>query len=154
MELKEEKELKELISKRDERMAKLNQFIKGNKIRYRFYRALKDIDVRFSDDKLICSIKKGTNLIGVGYGIGSNEFKKEIIFFTDVNELLKNKSIEFINDPVESLKIAESFNQFIIELEVFLTSQVLTHLDLYEEFLRIPDHLKPKIRNQIEEILK
>ena len=154
MELKEKEELTNLITKKDEKMKKLNQFIKGNKLRYRFYKSLKDIDVKFPDGEKICSIKKGTNLIGVGYGVGSNEFKKEIYFFTNVNELLKNKSIEFINDPVESLKIAENFNQFIIELEVFLTSQVLTHLDLYEEFLRIPDHLKPKVKNQIEEILK
>lgn len=154
MNKKEKKELKKILNEKSKKMQKLEFFVKENKIRYRFYKAIKDIEVYFADQKeLICTIKKGTNLIGVGYGVATPEFKKEIMYFTDINELKHNGAVEFINDPVESLKIAQEFKPLIDEIEIHLTGQFLTHINMYEDFIRIPEKIKENTKLQIERML-
>lgn len=110
-------------------------------MKYNFYVAKTDILFKFNDD-LEITIKKGEPLLRVGYGIAHWDLPLDSI--SNIN-YIQYKQEGLIEEETDEILIEEYKKQFsfIIEtLETDMTSQFLSILSTYGEFIKIPEVLK------------
>ena len=75
------------------------------------------------------------------------------MYFLRYDNLLKNKYIELVTDEKTKLVLAEAFKDVIAKAELKITTDVLTHIDLYSEFIRVPKEIRENIRKNFNDIL-
>lgn len=140
---------------KQEELKKLDKFVdkKTYKVKYDFYEAKEDISVLGPDKELLGKINKGDGILRVGYGLVVPNLPIETMYFLRYDNLLENKSIEPITDEVIKLGMAEAFEQIIDRINVRVTADVLSHLDIFSEFLVIPDVLKANVKEKFESLI-
>ena len=146
-----------LSKKQKEKVKELNHYLNKDKngIRYDFFFANEDITVLSPEDNQtpIGKINKEEAILRVGYGLVTPNLPIETMYFLRYDNLLKNKYIELVTDEKTKLVLAEAFKDVIAKAELKITTDVLTHIDLYSEFIRVPKEIRENIRKNFNDIL-
>ena len=146
-----------LSQRQKEHIKELNKFLNKDKngVRYDFFNALEDITILSPEDNQtpIGKINKGDAILRVGYGMVVPNAPVETMYFLRYDNLLRNKYIELITDEMSKLALAEAYKEIINKVELKITTDVLTHLDLFQEFIRVPKEIKENIRKDFNNIL-
>lgn len=146
-----------LSQRQKEKIRELNKFMNKDKngVRYDFFNALDDITILSPEDDLtpIGKINKGDAILRVGYGMVVPNAPIETMYFLKYDQLLKGKYIELVTDEMSKLALAEAYKDVINKVELKITTDVLTHLDLFQEFIRVPKEIKENIRTNFNNIL-
>lgn len=146
-----------LSQRQKEKIRELNKFMNKDKngVRYDFFNALDDITILSPEDDQtpIGKINKGDAILRVGYGMVVPNAPIETMYFLKYDQLLKGKYIELVTDEMSKLALAEAYKDVINKVELKITTDVLTHLDLFQEFIRVPKEIKENIRTNFNNIL-
>lgn len=146
-----------LSQKQKERVKELNHYLNKdkNRVRYDFFFANEDITVLSPEDNKtpIGKIINGEAILRVGYGLVTPNLPVETMYFLRYDKLLKDKYIELVKDEESKLILAKAFKDTIAKVELKITTDVLTHMDLYSEFIRVPKEIKENIRENFNNIL-
>lgn len=146
-----------LNQRQKEKVRELNKFMNKDKngVRYDFFNALDDITILSPEDDQtpIGKINKGDAILRVGYGMVVPNAPIETMYFLKYDQLLKGKYIELVTDEMSKLALAEAYKDVINKVELKITTDVLTHLDLFQEFIRVPKEIKENIRTNFNNIL-
>ena len=146
-----------LSQRQREKVKELNKFMnkEQNGVRYDFFNALDDITILSPEDNEtpIGKINKGDAILRVGYGMVVPNAPIETMYFLRYDQLLKGKYIELVTDEMSKLALAEAYKEVINKVELKITTDVLTHLDLFQEFIRVPKEIRENIRTNFNNIL-
>ena len=120
-----------------------------------FFFANEDITILSPEDNKtpIGKINNGEAILRVGYGLVTPNLPIETMYFLRYDNLLRNKYIELVKDEKSKLILAEAFKDTIAKAEIKITTDVLTNIDLYSEFIRVPKEIRENIRKNFNDIL-
>lgn len=119
---------------------------------YDFFEVIDDITYTASDNK-IYTVPKGEFLLRVGEGVVSDFLPIESMYLLGYNLLIMSKKVRRVSDKQEIMTQTLLFHNIIVELKVKITTEVLTHLTIFKEFLEVPDNLRESFKKDIEDIL-
>ena len=146
-----------LSQKQKEKVKELNHYLNKEKngIRYDFFFANEDITILSPEDNKtpIGKINNGEAILRVGYGLVTHNLPIETMYFLRYDNLLRDKYIELVKDEKSKLILAEAFKDTIAKVEIKITTDVLTNIDLYSEFIRVPKEIRENIRKNFNDIL-
>ena len=146
-----------LSQKQKEKVKELNHYLNKEKngIRYDFFFSNEDITILSPEDNKtpIGKINNGEAILRVGYGLVTPNLPIETMYFLRYDNLLRDKYIELVKDEKSKLILAEAFKDTIAKAEIKITTDVLTNIDLYSEFIRVPKEIRENIRKNFNDIL-
>ena len=119
---------------------------------YDFFEVIEDITYTGSDNK-IYTVPKGEFLLRVGEGVVSDLLPIESMYLLGYNLLIMSKKVKRVTDKKELMTQTLLFRDIIVELKVKITTEVLTHLTIFKEFLEVPDNLRESFKKDIKDIL-